>query len=178
MRISITLPIPPSVNNLYVNARPRASKGFAGKARIDAKDYAAAVASGKSSGGGRFKSKGYRNWIRAADAAYVMQRASMPKRPIEGEYGVCIVMPESKHDVDNNHKAILDWLVRVGLTPDDSHAQMVITRIDKQRASRDCEVIVWSIVGGEIPIPSLLDAAVFPATDQETAARLKAKARL
>lgn len=104
--IVLRLPVPPSVNNLYSN-RP---------------------------GRGRYKTSAYRRWIVEADGWYMTQKPlRLPS--IIGPYTASIRIPEdTRGDIDNRGKAILDYLVRVALTSDDKMCR----KIEIERAPLDC----------------------------------------
>jgi Holliday junction resolvase RusA-like endonuclease len=146
--IQIRLPVPPSLNNMFPSKRgKRVAAVPAGPATISRDAYRAAVAGAKEKMGGRVKSKEYENWIRLADAAYMQQRVTVPGlaprlRVAAGStFSVDIWMPKIRGDIDNRIKAILDFLVRVGLTLDDRHARRVCIEEDLS-LDRECVVIV------------------------------------
>jgi Holliday junction resolvase RusA-like endonuclease len=88
----IDLPRPPSVNNLFLN---------------------------KGRGGGRVKTRAYREWVSLA--AWEIKIAARSGR-IEGKFGVLIILgacPGNAPDLDNMIKPIVDALVSAGVTPDD-----------------------------------------------------------
>lgn len=146
----IRLPIPPSLNNMFPSKRgKRAAAVPAGPATISRDDYRAAVAGAKEKMGGRVKSKEYENWIRLADASFMQQKATSGElrehMRLRGDsfstFGVEIRMPKIRGDLDNRIKAILDFLVRVGLTLDDRHARRVSIEEDLS-LDRECVVTV------------------------------------
>lgn len=93
--LTLTLPIPPSVNAAFINR-----KGGRGR--------------------GRIKSAKYRAWIKNADAHYMMQKKDVT--PIRGPYICGMIFPRKmKGDLDNRVKLILDWLVSRELTSDDKY---------------------------------------------------------
>lgn len=110
--IYLRLPVPPSTNNLYLNIRR-----------------------------GRTKSKAYREWIEAADGCFLLQRRGLNGKPIAGPYRAQIKLPKIRGDCDGRIKAVLDWLVRVELTPDDKHCRKVSAEIDPSLTGY-CEVTV------------------------------------
>jgi Holliday junction resolvase RusA-like endonuclease len=92
----VMLPTPPSVNAMYKNARR-----------------------------GRVKTDAYKDWITEAGYCYNTQKKRGPD--IEGPYRVEIHLPKNvRGDIDNRQKAVLDFLVMVGATPDDKHCQSVM----------------------------------------------------
>lgn len=109
--ITLRLPIPPSVNALYANSR--------------------------HAGRGRFKTKLYRNWIKEADGYYLTQK---PIVSVVGPYTATIEIPKTRGDVDNRSKAVLDYLVRVGLTSDDRHCRKVSVAVNETLDC--CEVTI------------------------------------
>jgi len=107
-----TLPIPPSVNNLFVNARGR----------------------------GRYPSKKYTAWKKAALAAFLPKRPNaVIERPIEI---VIRMSTKCRSDLDNIAKAPIDFLVQNGVIQNDNRA--IVKRI----------VLEWdaSITGAAISI--------------------------
>lgn len=144
----IRLPIPPSLNNMFPSKRgKRAAAVPAGPATISRDDYRAAVAGAKEKMGGRVKSKEYENWIRLADASFMQQKMTVPglasrlRVAADSTFSVDIRMPKIRGDLDNRIKAILDFLVRVGLTLDDRHARRVAIEEDLS-LDRECVVTV------------------------------------
>jgi Holliday junction resolvase RusA-like endonuclease len=94
--ITLTLPLPPSVNASTRNV-----------AKV-----------------GRVKTAAYRNWIAEADASYMEQKRGV--KPLTGPYTFHMWVPQNmRGDVDGRLKAAIDYLVRVELTPDDRHCQKV-----------------------------------------------------
>jgi hypothetical protein len=93
--IRLALPIPPSLNDAYVNRR-----------------------SGK--GRGRIPAKAHAEWKKTAGWA---TRAAKPRpQPIRGEYASILWLPRKmRGDITNRMKLIEDLLVDLGLTPDDRH---------------------------------------------------------
>lgn len=95
--IIFKLPVPPSVNNLYVNHR-----GSLG---------------GKK---GRVKGAFYRAWLH--DAGWEIRRQTMGFEPpmFPGTVAVDIKAPlNRRRDLDNSLKALLDVLVKMGIIVDD-----------------------------------------------------------
>lgn len=98
MAIKINLPLAPSVNGLYANAKR----------------------------GGRFKTKAYRDWLKAADAMLLLQCRDWHGRQVRGPARVHIRVPmKMRGDVDNRAKAPVDFLVSRELTSDDHHNHKV-----------------------------------------------------
>lgn len=95
MILSLDLPIPPSVNNLFGN-RLR----------------------------GRYKTQAYRAWIKAATASLWEQKPAGGFPFFDGPFWVAISVPlNMRGDVDNRAKAPIDLLKKgVGCIPDDSKA--------------------------------------------------------
>lgn len=95
MILSLDLPLPPSVNNLFGNRA-----------------------------GGRFKTQAYRDWIKAAKASLWVQKPAGGFPFFDGPFWVAIAVPLTmRGDVDNRAKAPIDFLKKgVGCIPDDSHA--------------------------------------------------------
>lgn len=86
----MTIPLPPSTNNLFVNKAT----------------------------GGRVKSKYYRDWHRKAGWALAAQRGKWP--PVTGKWGLKIRLPHHyAPDIDNSAKAVIDLIVVMKLAPDD-----------------------------------------------------------
>jgi Holliday junction resolvase RusA-like endonuclease len=115
MKIKLDLPISPSVNLAYINLPGR----------------------------GRAKSKIYKAWAKAAGWEVRVQN---PK-PVTGDYKVCLLMhrPNARSDVDNRTKPVLDLLVGLGVTPDDSRATEVVAKWDETVASGRMIVIIDSV---------------------------------
>jgi Holliday junction resolvase RusA-like endonuclease len=95
-KLTLNLPLPPSVNQAYGNRRG-------------------------NKGRGRYKTSAFKAWLRNADAHYTMQSLGLRGR-IYGPYHVTFYMPESiRADEDNLIKPVLDWMVSRQLTSDDRH---------------------------------------------------------
>lgn len=107
--MTFALPRPPSANGLYRNLARR----------------------------GRVKTKRYLQWIAEADKHYTLQQLGRCP-PIKGPYEISIKVPPGRGDIDNKNKAILDWCVSRGLTPDDRHAAKVTIQVDP--ALHDCQI--------------------------------------
>ncbi len=117
-RFSIDLPLPPSQNTLFANSSNRSGKG-------------------------RFKTKQYKEWELEADATLI-NVTHLPS--IEGDYCVDLHVPaKMRGDVDNRPKAVLDWMVSRGLTPDDANAWSVQSTRDELIEKGTCNVTVWEV---------------------------------
>lgn len=101
--VRLTLPIPPSANNLFANAR-RKKKGT-------------------KKGGGRYITKAYKAWRIEAGWTLMQQRPGM----IVGPYELHIVLPKMRAnaDIDNKVKPLSDLLVTHGVTDDDKHCRLI-----------------------------------------------------
>ena len=90
--MELILPIPPSVNELYLpNKR-----------------------------GGQRKSEKYKDWIERAHKFYLVVKRSTV--PVRGKYTFVMKVPATmRGDVDNRAKAALDFLANMKLTDDDRH---------------------------------------------------------
>jgi crossover junction endodeoxyribonuclease RusA len=120
--VKLSLPVTPSVNAMYRNVPKK----------------------------GRVKSRVYRDWLRDADAHFLMQKRRIAS--VEGEYEVAIKLPKAtRGDVDNRTKAVLDFMVSRGITADDRHCRKVST--ERALDTWLCEVIVTAAV--EKPIASV-----------------------
>lgn len=87
----LTLPAPPSVNNLYATAES-----------------------------GRRKTEAVRRWESAAGWEAKIQLIQAPSKTIRGKYDLSIYLPQFiKGDIDNRVKAVSDLLVRLRITEDD-----------------------------------------------------------
>jgi Holliday junction resolvase RusA-like endonuclease len=89
--ITLSLPIPPSVNDLFDGGR-RTRR--------------------------RFKSDRYKAWEDEADGCLYQQKQGVVVGAYVVEIGLPEMM---RGDVDNRIKPVLDFLVSRGLTPDDKH---------------------------------------------------------
>jgi Holliday junction resolvase RusA-like endonuclease len=87
----ISLPLPPSVNGLFVNVRGR----------------------------GRVRSEGYRKW--ALEAGWMLKAQRPGKFLVPVNISIEINPPNGRaFDLDNRNKALLDLLVEHQIIPDDS----------------------------------------------------------
>ncbi len=91
---TVVIPLPPSTNGLFSNVR----------------------------NGGRVVTVKYKNW--RAEAGWILRKAQAERIvfPIPGPcwFWAKIELPvKDRGDIDNRHKAAIDLLVSLGLTPDD-----------------------------------------------------------
>ena len=98
--VSLSLPMPPSVNALW-----RARRGASGKPQF-------------------YLDRRYATWKRVADNIIM---ATRPKPRIRGHFAIYIVLDDRKRrgDADNRAKALLDTLQRAGVIEDDKLANHV-----------------------------------------------------
>lgn len=111
----ICLPVPPSTNALYRNVAH-----------------------------GRVKTAIYNAWIADADAVCIQQKKAVNAMALkEGEYRLSIRLPATcKIDTDNALKALCDYLVTRGITPDDSACRKI--EIEKAEGVEDfCQVEIF-----------------------------------
>jgi Holliday junction resolvase RusA-like endonuclease len=99
--VILKLPVPPSVNNAFVNVPKR----------------------------GRVKSKKYKSWLKEADAWYQIQHLHKLK-PILGPRSIHIRLPKLRGDASNYIKLVEDYLVSRGLTGDDKLNVSVTIEVD------------------------------------------------
>jgi Holliday junction resolvase RusA-like endonuclease len=132
--ITLKLPVPPSLNNMFPSKRGKKTVAVPGNGvRLTREAYRDAVTAAETKGLGRTKSREYKDWIKRADAMFMMQRVADRKNFVEGRlatFQVRIRVPKIRGDIDNRIKAILDFLVRVGLTLDDRYARCVAIEED------------------------------------------------
>jgi crossover junction endodeoxyribonuclease RusA len=117
--ISLRLPTPPSVNNLYFNLK----------------------------NGGRAKTQHYKDWIAAADAALMEHRAEIghPIPRIIGPYAMRLTVEfptKRRRDLSNVLKALEDFCVQRGLVEDDS----MMRRLEMERAPLPGKTVRLSII--------------------------------
>lgn len=128
----LELPIPPSTNALYRNVSKAERARAVGKLP------------------GRVMTKEYKAWIAEADGVYLTQKRSVaPHAILTGDwYCVVIHVPcDVALDVDNMSKSVVDYLWRVGLTPDDSRMWSVM--VSRHMKIKDgIRVTWWSTVPG------------------------------
>ena len=111
-------------------------------------------------GKGRVKTKKYRAWIKAADAAYLIQKRV--QKPVLDNFIAHIILDDGKRagDIDNRAKAVLDRLVSWGLIIDDRHCNLITIEwgkrvtinwdkihVDVEHVPSDCRVYVWPAEG-------------------------------
>lgn len=93
----LSLPFPPSVNNLYVNVP----------------------------GKGRIKSPEYRQWL--AEAGWLLKAQKPAKVEGAYRLAIIADRPDRRaRDLDNLAKAVSDLLKKQGVITDDSHAQTLL----------------------------------------------------
>lgn len=100
--ICLTLPYPPTTNNLFVNV-----------------------------GKGRKKSTEYRAWLDRAGLEIMAQRPQLATRNIAGAYTFSLVAERPdrrRRDLSNLCKPVEDLLVSMGLLSDDSDAESIELR--------------------------------------------------
>ena len=111
-----SLPLPPSVNELYANAPGR----------------------------GRVKTAKHREWIHgAAWVAFCIFRGG-PKPLVNGPYALEIALPANmRGDIDNRAKGLLDLLVHIGATPDDHHCQRLVIERKAGVAQGYADIVIF-----------------------------------
>lgn len=97
MQVIDIKPLPPSLNNMFVNVRGR----------------------------GRIKSDRYRTWINAAGWDVKLAKAKPIHGPVR--VSILINRPNKRSDLDNLVKPILDLLVTHGVLIDDSQVMALST---------------------------------------------------
>jgi len=147
--IELRLPVPPSLNNMFPTKRGKQTAAVPGNGvRLTAAAYRSAIESATTKGLGRTKSRDYKDWIKRADAMFTEQRmrdSGLRRQVWVGNlatYSVDIRVPKTRGDIDNRIKAILDFLVRVGLTLDDRHARRVSIEEDLTLPKGECVVTI------------------------------------
>jgi Holliday junction resolvase RusA-like endonuclease len=96
------LPIPPSVNNLFVNA---------------------------AKGRGRYPSQQYTRWKK--EAALSLIGLPLPTKPIAAPVAIEIsIATKCRNDLDNSAKALIDFLVQQGILLNDNRT--IVRRITLQ----------------------------------------------
>lgn len=95
--INVTLPFPPSINNLFVNVE----------------------------GKGRRPAKRYVSWQRVASTEIMVQRAQWDVKRISGPIEMTITLQRDRRrmDLDNSAKAIIDTLVKMDVIDDDRNLE-------------------------------------------------------
>jgi Holliday junction resolvase RusA-like endonuclease len=92
---------------------------------------------------GRVKSQRYRDWEAEAESALWEQR---PKGIVIGAYEVGITLNEMiRGDIDNRSKGVIDFMVNMGLTPDDKHLWKVSIERNPNVEPGWCHVTARSI---------------------------------
>jgi Holliday junction resolvase RusA-like endonuclease len=99
--ISLSLPMPPSVNSLWRSRR------IGNKVSV-------------------YPSPRYATWKRVADNALLAKGKRRPKG-VKGNFEAVVTLNDAKRrgDADNRMKALMDWLQRSGLIENDSLADKI-----------------------------------------------------
>lgn len=114
--LTLTLPVPPSANDLFDGGRKTKR---------------------------RFKSQRYKDWEAEAESSLWEQK---PFGLVIGAYEVGITLPEMmRGDIDNRIKGLVDFMAQKGLTPDDKHLWKVSIRRDPNVPPGKCHVAARSI---------------------------------
>lgn len=115
MILSLDLPIPPSVNNLFGNRK-----------------------------GGRYKTQAYREWIKSATASLWTQKPAGGFPFFPATYTLSILLPSGmRGDIANREKALSDFLkTPAGIISDDRHAASVALERSTAVSSGMCRVTV------------------------------------
>jgi Holliday junction resolvase RusA-like endonuclease len=114
--ITLVLPIPPSANDLFDGGHKTKR---------------------------RFKSDRYKAWEAEAEGSLWEQK---PFGVVIGAYIVEITVPEMiRGDIDNRQKALVDFLVAQGLTPDDKHLWKLSIERNPNVPPGECHVTARSI---------------------------------
>lgn len=123
---TLRLPIPPSVNDAFAN-------NLSGRGR------------------GRYKTRKYKAWERAADnECLIAGLFCHGNRPlVSGPANIVLRLPHyMRGDIDNRIKPTLDWMVDRGFTADDStHQSVTAVRDPKLGRVAYCEIDVSEAVG-------------------------------
>lgn len=94
-------------------------------------------------GRGRVKTPVYRAWIEEAGWMLASQRPGK----IQGPYQAIIRLPENtRGDIDNRAKAVLDLMVKHKITPDDRHLHKLVVERTPGIASACVSVLSWEAV--------------------------------
>lgn len=114
--MTIVLPIPPALNNMYVNINGR----------------------------GRARSAEYNAWMKEADGCLMQQKKARPKVNASADwYHARLLFPATmKGDVDGRGKAVLDFLVKRAITPDDARCWAVLLSRSFDVEEHFCHVLV------------------------------------
>ena len=119
MRITVNLPLPPSVNSIW-----------------------------RFKTGGSYLSKQYQAWKKLAGQEWLLQIKNQP-RGISGAYGAVLILvkpDKRRRDLDNHTKAIKDFAVQQGLVQDDSFCEKLYVRWGtKKEAPLGAKMILRSI---------------------------------
>lgn len=102
MRITLRLPVPPSLNQSTRNVR----------------------------GIGRVKTKKYKDWLKEADKWFLLQKRGLGQ--IRGKCSIMIEIPPVSGDISNRIKAAEDFCVSRGITDDDRNNQSVYIHVNKE----------------------------------------------
>lgn len=122
MTVVLSIPVPPSSNNLYGNKRSK---------------------SGKRSG--RYKTRAYENWIDRAGWEVVSQRTNVDR--VSGPYRLLLELPRIRGDADNRMKAASDLMVSLGIVDDDRHCLECRVTIDRGTKSEYARVTITPVEG-------------------------------
>lgn len=119
--ITLTLPLPPSVNAMFGN--------------------------NSGPGRGRYKTKAYRDWIKAATASLWEQKPQGGFPFFAKDFAVQIAVPTAmRGDIDNRTKGALDFLkTPAGIISDDKHTQSAIISRSSDVPAGLCRVTVYEV---------------------------------
>ena len=119
--ITLTLPLPPSVNAMFGNNR--------------------------GPGRGRYKTKAYRDWIKAATASLWEQKPAGGFPFFSDAFAIHIAVPLTmRGDVDNRLKGASDFLkTPAGIISDDRHTQSAIISRSSDVPAGVCKVTVYEV---------------------------------
>lgn len=126
MRLTFSLPIPVSTNNLQRSAAT----------------------------GRRYNTKAYERWKEEAGKELIAQRSrlrsSARRLPAGQPYAAILALPSIiSMDRDNAMKSALDLLHRAGVTPDDQHNRFGAFAASASVPPGWCRIAVWSITRDE-----------------------------
>lgn len=120
--LSFTLPMPPSVNAAYQNAK----------------------------GKGRVKSAKYLQWMRAAGSVLMSRREKIANRKLPPGYIILYQLNKTdniKRDCANYEKCLSDYLTQMNIIEDDSLIQTNIQQwIKDPHLGRQVRISIWSNV--------------------------------
>jgi Holliday junction resolvase RusA-like endonuclease len=124
---SFTLPLPPSVNGMFANA-----------------------------GQGRVKTKGYREWRKAASAAIIAQRCPAFTGTFRLEVRASDQGLTHARDIDNCAKATADAFVHCGIIPADDfrHMRAVALEWDSELPEGTCSIKIIELSSEPIQKPA------------------------